>query len=157
MPTPQPTCQPPAPPALGPLSFGDVCQGLQTPPAELHQLPVCPGGWSLWLVRGCRALALREEDRNSPSVCSQRSADRSQVEGLLPPSPQGQRSSLLHYPPHILNRINHLHDKQLINYSFLCGVPLLQLMGQEDACWEQSKLWSQVPAPCSLHSQLPAL
>ena len=97
------------------------------------------------------------EDPDSPSVCSQRSADRSQVEGLLPPSPQGQRSSLLHYPPHILNRINHLHDKQLINYSFLCGVPLLQLMGQEDACWEQSKLWSQVPAPCSLHSQLPAL
>ena len=85
----------------------------------------------MWLVRGCRALALREEDPDSPSVCSQRSADCSQVERLLPPSPQVRRSSLLHYPPHILNRINHLHGKQLINYSFLCGVPLLQLKDGE--------------------------
>ena len=108
---------------LGSIELRGCLPGPADPPAELHQLPVCPGRWCLWLVRGCRALALREEDPDSPSVCSQRSPNCSQVEGLLPPSPQGRRSSLLHYPPHILNRINHLHDKQSIipsSVGFLC-------------------------------------
>ena len=47
----------------------------------------------------------------------------SQVEGLLRPSPQGPRSSLLHFPQHILKRINLLHNKQSIipsSLGFLC-------------------------------------
>ena len=49
--------------------------------------------------------------------------------GRAPPAiTSGSAIITASYPPHILNRINHLHDKQSINYSFLCGVPLLQLM-----------------------------
>ena len=98
----------------------------------------------------CRALALREEDHDSPSVCSQRSADRSQVEGLLPPSPQGQRSSLLHYPPHILNRINHLHDKQLF-------LPLWGFSAVIDGAGRcmLGTIQAREPGPHSLRSALP--
>lgn len=87
-------------------------------------------GW-----QGNEALAVRSREESGRQKCVYEiSADEVELNCFSKASHCGVSNQfLLYYMPHILIRINNLHDKQLNNYSSLCGVSLLKSMECRDA------------------------
>lgn len=130
--------------------------------AGCREMPKHAGnGFRGW--QGNEALAVRSREESGRQRCVYgNKCWWSWIELLLKSkSLRVSNQFLLYYMPHILIRINNLHDKQLNNYSSLCGVSLLKSMECRDAvtgkeiCNETVGGWHAytcIAIPCSSQS-----
>lgn len=90
----------------------------------------CSGGW-----QGNKVLTVQSWEESCSQGCAymETSADEVELNCFSKASHCGVSNQfLLYYMPHILIRINNLHDKQLNNYSSLYRVSLLKSMECRD-------------------------